>query len=113
MDEDAAVRLPKRADNFPWWLLHVTSHLGAAGRDIEAQCELSVQLMNSRVSSELCRIDPSSGNGVKHETTSFSDWETALKMPGRRFQIIRLAATCPRGMSRWQAEIRAVMDCCR
>jgi hypothetical protein len=48
--------------------------------------------MKSRVSSDGCRIDPSSGSGVKHETSSLSEWETASQIAGLKFQMTRLAA---------------------
>ena len=79
--------------------LAIDAQLRAAVRRFQPKSELGVQLMNSLVSSKLWRIDPSSGSGVKHETTGVSDADTAARIAGRRFQMMRLAATWPSGMS--------------
>ena len=89
----AAARLRKGANHFPRRLLGLHSQARAAAGSCETKFQASVQLMNKRVSSELCRIDPSSGSGVKHATSSVSESQTAFVMAGLRFQIKRLAAS--------------------
>ena len=66
--------------------------------------------MNSRVSSEPWRIDATSGNGVKHPASLFSEAKTAAEMDGFRFHIMQLAATCPKGIKRWHAEMSPAID---
>jgi len=92
--------LPKRADNFPWRLLDIRPQPCEPAGRFESKRQPSVQLINRRVSSEPCRIDPTSCDGVKHETSSISEWSAAFVIDDRRFQTIRLAATWPRGIRR-------------
>src|SRR5262245_7715654 len=104
MDQYTAVLLRKRAHYLPGRLLHVQMHPGAAAGRFEAKRKMRVKLRNRRVRSDLCRTDPISSGGVKHEPPISSEPCTVCMIPGRRFKITRLAATCPSGRRRWHAD---------
>ena len=97
MHHCAAVGSFKGSQDLPWWFLRVHLHARTLAIVLEAKRQSRVpvapvehwrdsdqryfggaaQLMNNRVSSILCRMDPSSGSGVKQVTSSVSDLAAA------------------------------------
>jgi hypothetical protein len=63
--------------------------------------------MNSRVASDECSIAPQSSSGMKHEASSTVHSplrRIASTIAGFNSHNIRVAAFCPKGNNRWQAE---------
>src|SRR5882724_7067045 len=74
------------------------------------------QLMNNRVASAGCSIAPQSNSGIKQEASSTE--QPALRfivstIAGFNSHKIRIAAFCPKGNNRWQAETKLAAHECK
>jgi hypothetical protein len=72
--------------------------------------------MNNRVASAGCSIAPQSSNGIKQQASSSEHGALRLivsTIAGFTSHKIRVAAICPKGNNRWQAETKLAAHECK
>src|SRR5579859_1590607 len=115
----------ERADHFEWRprFTHCERRAVRSSGYLEIQAQPPVdarnhslgQLINNRVESAGWRCEPTSIMGVNAAISSSGadSLYTASTIAGLRFHRIWLAAVCPSGSRRWQADTSPLTVCCK